>query len=174
MQPPIAEPHEISTNHFSGDDVSEFRFRFWPYFLATAFVSLVATGPILWAIISPVFALHPERLQPITAVFLLALVALNFVGCVLFYRVALLRINGWGLHAFNFWGFSHEVMWTQILNAKFKWFLLPYTIISTSSGQHLWIPLFLENPRGFAQSVATHTAPDHPLHEFLRQRGLLN
>ena len=104
---------------------------------------------------------------------LMALTAVSVLICALSYWLMAVKAGGWGLRAYNFWGVGHEVKWNQIKVAEFKWFLLPYLVVSTDSGQRLWIALCLEEPLEFAQTVAQYTAPTHPLQQFLWQRGWL-
>ena len=174
MRPPIADPNEIRRNRFTGEGTRAFRIRFWPYFVASSVPVVFLIWPILGAILYPTFARQPEDFLPVMAGILALFIATTLVICALFYWFGLLRINGWGIRAFTFWGVPREVSWSQITSVRFKWSLLPYAVTSTTKGQNLWIALFLQDNNSFAHAVAEHSAPDHPLQQFLRQRGWLN
>lgn len=174
MQPPIADPHVTSENRFGGDDVRLFRTKFWPYYLTTLTLEFVLVGPFLAFTIYPVFARHPKRFALAMAVAAATIAALMLFFCTLSYWFTPVKTSAWGMRAFSFWSVPREVAWPEITSVQFLWRGYSYMVVHASNGEKLWIFLPIRDERGFAQSVVTHTASDHPLHEFLRQRGLLN
>lgn len=171
MKPPLADPR--GEPHLADGDVRVFRVRLWPYFFLTFSVELVLILPILGAILYPVFTRHPERFPVAMAAITGVEAAFTLLICVLFYCLAPLQVDESGLRAPNSWGVPCHIAWSQIASVKYRWLLYPYAIASTEKKGKLWVILLLQDPRGFARAVASHTAPDHPLHAFLRGRGLL-
>ena len=174
MQPPIADPYRTPSSRFSGGDVRLFRSKFLPYYFFTLMIEFVWIGPFLAFAIHPVFAPHPERFAPTLAIVAVAIATVMLFFCALSYWLAPVKISAWGMRAYSFWSAPREVSWPEITSAQFVWRGYSYMVVRTSSQQKLWIFLPLQNPRAFAQAVAAQTAPEHPLHLFLRQRGLLN
>ena len=166
MKPPIADP-QGSPSRFAGTNQRAFRLKFWPYFLATLGAALVALAVLL--VIEEPGTLHQESL-------IVALgfgVGAGFLGCAFVWWTMPLKTNEWGLRSVTFWATPREVAWSEMSRVSFVWMGVPYAVVSSPRGPKTWVWLSLEDTRGFAQAVASHTAPDHPLHQFLRQRGLL-
>ena len=161
-------------DRFASADTREFRFKFWPYFLASALGTLIFVGPMLWVILFPTFAHHPEKFPLVMAAVLLGLTALNFVLCALFWSVTRLRINSWGLRSFSFWGAPREVPWEQITRVQFRWVLLPYAVIWTTDNQKAWFLLCLQDEASVGKTLAQFAPPAHPLRTFLAQRGWID
>ena len=172
MQPPIAEPIEVS--HFSGDEIQSFRIKFWPYALLNYAAVIVSVAIILWlrnVLTNGRFPL-PTWERSLALLIIGAILMALMTGFI--WRKMPFATSKWGLRAPTIWGTTQEIAWAQIVGVRYSWLLYPFLIVSNSRGSKLWLPFGLQNPREFAQSVAAHTAPDHPLHAFLRQRGLLN
>ena len=173
MQPPIADPHHASQNHFEGSEIQEFRFNFWLYFGATWVTFLVGGSLALFGL----NALFPARFPLLSAEstsVLLALVSVLLAAMIGYiWRFMPLKVGRWGVRGVNFWTTPCQASWEQMSSVKYVWMLYPYAVVRCGNHPKLWIWLRLENPREFARAVAEFAPPDHPLHAFLCGRGLL-
>ncbi len=171
--PPIADPNEKPRRHFEGAEVREFRVRFWLYCLSTLVLSVLFAGVILGLFY--ILGAEQFRVDMVAdaPVLLLIAVVLTLVLCAYVWRFLPLKVGRWGLRAVTFWTTPQEVAWSQVSRVRYGWFGFPYALVTCASAPKLWVWLALDDTRGFAASVAAFTAPDHPLHAFLIERGLL-
>ena len=174
MKPPIADPHQTFATRFSGDNVQIFRVKFWPCFIASFLFTLCWELPLVAIIIYPVFARRPEKFPLAMGIVVLATALLLLVIWVLSNWLVPLKVSRWGIAGFSFWGAPTQIAWSEIKSVNSRWLAYPCVVVATPSGQNVCIVWLLQNSRGFAQAVAAHTTPDHPLHLFLQQRGLLS
>ena len=83
-----------------------------------------------------------------------------------------IRVIKNGFRAPDVWGFSREIEWSQIKDARSRWLFCSYIVISTHQKRNaIWIPFFLRNPQGFARAVEEWAPADNPLRLFLQKRG---
>ena len=171
MQPPIADPNAKPQRHFAGAETREFRLKFWLYCLSTLLFSVVFAGVVLFAF--DIISLGELRADAgAQALGLLGLAAvLSLVMCAYVWRFLPMKVDGWGLRAVTFWTTPQEVAWSEMSRVRYFWMGFPYAIITCAGRPKLWVWLALEKPREFAASVAAQTAPEHPLHAFLAERG---
>ncbi len=174
MKPPIADPHETQKSQPEAGGVLKFQRRFLPYFFAVFLQVVVPSAIVIGVMIRPVFMFRTADFYMAMVTAIALLTATELLLCLCFMWALSVEVSAQGIIILDRWFAWREFVWSQIVGVELKWFFLPYAVISMANGKRISIPLILRDPRGFAQAVAAHTAPAHPLHEFLRQRDLLN
>ncbi len=173
MQPPIADPNETAPRHFAGEDMKEFRLKLWPYFLSTWLATVVTAFGVIF--LPPLLTVGSRALPSgQRSLFMLVVSAVLILAmCAYIWRGMPLKVARWGLRSVTFWTTPQEVAWSQMTSVRTIWMGVPYAVVTCRNRPKLWVWLALDEPRQFAAAVATHTAPDHPLHAFLAARGLI-
>lgn len=169
MKPPISNPFGAPHTNDEPDQWRIFRVQFWRYFVMTLAGALAWSLPVVWLLIAG------ERAELQRAALVAGIAAglgATLVLSVITFCFMPARISCQGLKSFSFWGVSRQIEWAQIQNVRFRWFFLPYALISTPTQRNfIWLPLFLRDMNGFARAVEEWAPADNPLRLWVQKRG---
>lgn len=94
---------------------------------------------------------------------------LVLIGVGLVTKYFTIKVTDQGLHAYDFWGHYHDVVWDQMHSARSRNLLgLPYICVDFRGGTRaLWIPRFLCDFDRFCSLVSEYAGEGHPLYREL-------
>ncbi len=164
MKPPIPDPFEKPQIRVLESETRVFHLDLWRVFKGTLPFMLLITL-IVWAIVSPIRGYGK-------VVFAFASLSVSLASSILpalFFKIQVMEA---GLKAPNAWYFSRVVNWADIRKVRYCWVFWSYLLISTPTKRDfIWLPLYLSDKKGFAQSIEEWAPEDNPLRLFLEKRN---
>ena len=142
-----------------------FKVSFWKFFVFVVGYSLLGDSIIIL----------PDWITTRRGGYASILSVLFFVVAVSFLLVAIVRqvwkvvVSASGIDGQNAWGFALTLTWQEIKTTRpFNFGGLRYLrLYSSQTKRVMWLPLFLQDKKGFKAAVTQFAPPENPLRRYL-------
>ncbi len=162
--PPIPYPGPSPKRVKDKSDEVVFKWSFWKFFIAT-FVYWIVTASI------GLFPILITDRQGVNACITVAIVigAVAALVAVIGKEVHKVAVSPSYVSGYGFWGSSINLRWQKIKTVRpINFAGLRYLrLYSSRSKRVLWLPLFLQDKKGFKNAVTQFAPPENPLRRYL-------